>query len=43
MLPPIVKYSENWGRNGVMALIALIDDIPVGAAWYRLFDEMNKG
>ncbi|KUP21687.1 GNAT family N-acetyltransferase [Paenibacillus sp. DMB5] len=41
--PHIVKYSENWGRKGDMALVALIDNIPVGAAWYRLFDEMNKG
>lgn len=41
--PNIKKYSEGWGRKGDTALIALSDNIPVGAAWYRLFDETNKG
>jgi ribosomal protein S18 acetylase RimI-like enzyme len=39
----IKKYSEDWGRMGDKALVALRDDIPVGAVWYRLFDDMNKG
>ncbi|WP_405104186.1 GNAT family N-acetyltransferase [Paenibacillus sp. FSL K6-1217] len=39
----MVKYNENWGRQGDTALIALIDNIPAGAAWYRLFDESNQG
>ncbi|MRN53230.1 GNAT family N-acetyltransferase [Paenibacillus monticola] len=41
--PNLKKYSENWGRKGDMALIALYDNIPIGAVWYRLFDETNKG
>ena len=41
--PNIKKYSEEWGRKGDRALVALIDDIPIGAAWYRLFDKSNKG
>ncbi|ETT32572.1 GNAT family N-acetyltransferase [Paenibacillus sp. FSL P4-0338] len=41
--PGMVKYNENWGRQGDTALIALIDNIPAGAAWYRLFDETNQG
>lgn len=41
--PHLIKYSENWGRPGDRALIALVDDIPAGAVWYRLFDENNKG
>lgn len=41
--PNIKKYSEDWGRKGDSAIIALFDNVPVGAAWYRLFDESNKG
>ncbi|WP_238653519.1 GNAT family N-acetyltransferase [Paenibacillus piscarius] len=41
--PAIRKYNENWGRPGDRALIALIGNIPAGAAWYRLFDETNQG
>ncbi|MDQ0874614.1 ribosomal protein S18 acetylase RimI-like enzyme [Paenibacillus sp. V4I3] len=41
--PNIKKYSEEWGRKGDKALVALIDDKPIGAVWYRLFDETNKG
>ncbi|SDN70627.1 Acetyltransferase (GNAT) family protein [Paenibacillus sp. yr247] len=39
----IKKYNEGWGRKGDRALIALNGDKPVGAVWYRLFDETNKG
>lgn len=43
-LPDIKKYSDAWGKKGDRALIALVDgQIPVGAAWYRLFHETNKG
>ncbi|NRF89834.1 GNAT family N-acetyltransferase [Paenibacillus frigoriresistens] len=41
--PHIKKYSEDWGRKGDRAIIELIDNVPVGAAWYRVFDETNKG
>ncbi|WP_407268797.1 GNAT family N-acetyltransferase [Radiobacillus sp. PE A8.2] len=42
--PTIKKYSEGWGKLGDRALIAVNDDnIPVGAAWYRLFNENQKG
>ena len=38
------KYHEDWGRNGDVALIALnTDNQAVGAVWYRLFNEVNKG
>ncbi len=40
----IKKYHENWGREGDTALIAFnTDNQPVGAVWYRLFNESNKG
>ncbi|WP_249365581.1 GNAT family N-acetyltransferase [Cytobacillus citreus] len=43
-LPQIKKYYEDWGRKGDKALIAINNDNQkVGAVWYRLFDELNKG
>jgi ribosomal protein S18 acetylase RimI-like enzyme len=42
-LPHLKKYSEEWGREGDRVLIALKERKPIGAAWYRLFDESNKG
>ena len=40
----IKKYHEGWGRNGDTALIALNSNHQaVGAVWYRLFNESNKG
>ena len=42
--PHIKKYHEGWGREGDTALIALnANHQPVGAVWYRLFNEWNKG
>jgi ribosomal protein S18 acetylase RimI-like enzyme len=41
--PNIKKYSEGWGRTGDSALVAWSDNKPIGAVWYRLFDESNKG
>jgi ribosomal protein S18 acetylase RimI-like enzyme len=41
--PNIKKYSENWGRNGDRALVALDDEKPIGAVWYRLFEATNQG
>lgn len=43
-LPHLKKYHEGWGRKGDTALIALnANDQPVGAVWFRLFDDFNKG
>ncbi len=40
----IKKYYEEWGRKGDTALLAIDENnLPVGAVWYRLFDESNKG
>ncbi|MDL4842346.1 GNAT family N-acetyltransferase [Aquibacillus rhizosphaerae] len=42
--PHIKIYYDGWGRTGDRALIAFNDDNdPVGAAWYRLFSENQKG
>ncbi|WP_449622301.1 N-acetyltransferase family protein [Robertmurraya sp. Marseille-Q9965] len=41
-LPHLKKYSEGWGRTGDRAIIAFEANVPVGAAWYRLFKEEQK-
>lgn len=41
--PNLKKYHEGWGRQGDRALLALMNDVPIGAGWYRLFDESNRG
>jgi ribosomal protein S18 acetylase RimI-like enzyme len=38
-----MNYVENWGRPGDAAVIALDRGFPVGAAWYRLFEENRRG
>lgn len=42
--PSIKKYYKDWGKEGDTALIAIDkNNQAVGAVWYRLFDESNKG
>ena len=41
--PDLVKYIENFGRDGDLCLVAELDDELVGAAWARLYSEQNKG
>ncbi|WML39700.1 GNAT family N-acetyltransferase [Neobacillus sp. OS1-2] len=41
--PDLKKYSEEWGRKDDRAIIAFEDNFPVGAAWYRLYTENQKG
>ncbi|MFJ8514805.1 GNAT family N-acetyltransferase [Lysinibacillus xylanilyticus] len=42
--PDIRKYHEGWGRKGDKVLIAFnTENQTVGAVWYRLFDDHNKG
>lgn len=42
--PHLRRYNEGWGRKGDRALIAFLENgTPVGAAWYRLFSEDDKG
>lgn len=42
--PNIRKYFDNWGRNGDKALIATTPNgEKVGAVWYRLFSEEERG
>ncbi len=40
----IARYVEDWGiRNGDSGLIALVDGVPVGAAWLRCFPASEPG
>lgn len=40
----LVKYLDRWGRAGDAGVVALdADGVPIGAAWYRLFDAGDRG
>lgn len=40
--PEVSKALANWGeRDGDTAVIAMIDSIPVGAAWYRFWNDTH--
>jgi ribosomal protein S18 acetylase RimI-like enzyme len=41
--PGIAPYLAGWGRPGDAGVVAEAADAPVGAAWYRLFDEEHPG
>ncbi|MBN2764724.1 MAG: GNAT family N-acetyltransferase [Paludibacteraceae bacterium] len=41
--PFIAAYTQNWGQSDTdIALLALANDMPVGAIWVRNFTEANK-
>lgn len=41
--PDLAKYVQDWGRTSDRAFIAMNAQIPMGAAWYRLFTADNQG
>ncbi|MEO0801855.1 MAG: GNAT family N-acetyltransferase [Cyanobacteria bacterium J06642_2] len=41
--PELARYVEKWGREGDFGVVAIAEDIPLGAAWVRLWPEDNKG
>jgi len=40
---PVARYVANWGRRGDAAVVAVVDNRRVGAAWYRLFNGNEPG
>jgi GNAT superfamily N-acetyltransferase len=40
---PLTRYTENWGRPGDLALIAMEAGHPIGAAWLRRFSAASPG
>ena len=40
---PLERYVAGWGRPGDFALVAIDEFQPVGAAWYRLFEQDEPG
>jgi ribosomal protein S18 acetylase RimI-like enzyme len=41
--PVLLRYQEDWGREGDGGMIAELEGVPVGAAWYRLFSAESPG
>ncbi len=42
--PAIARYVDGWGtRDGDAGLIALVHDVPAGAAWLRYFPVSSLG
>ena len=40
---PLERYVAGWGRPGDTAFVAIDGFQPVGAAWYRLFEQEEPG
>jgi GNAT superfamily N-acetyltransferase len=41
--PCLTRYVQNWGRDGDMGFVACIGNLPIGAAWVRLWSIGDRG
>ncbi|HEY9738222.1 MAG TPA: GNAT family N-acetyltransferase [Trichocoleus sp.] len=41
--PALVRYAADWGRLGDLGVGAWVGDMPVGAAWLRLWQGHERG
>lgn len=39
----LTRYVQNWGRVGDVGFVAYIGDLPIGAAWLRLWSMDDRG
>jgi len=40
---PVSRYADRWGRPGDVSVIALEGATPIGAAWFRLYRQAERG
>ena len=41
--PDLVRYAADWGKQGDMGYVALLNQTPIGATWLRLWLGEKKG
>jgi ribosomal protein S18 acetylase RimI-like enzyme len=41
--PCLTRYVQNWGRDGDVGFVACIGNLPIGAAWVRLWSMGDRG
>lgn len=41
--PDLVRYVHQWGRGGDLGVVAERHNVPIGAAWIRLWSDQDRG